>query len=40
MKTEVIRNQAGAATAKKTMKNLILNRCVLGVLGGQIQVNS
>lgn len=37
MKTEVIQNQAGAATAKKTMKKLILNLCVLSVLCGQTQ---
>lgn len=31
MKTEVIRNQAGVATAKKTMKKLILKLCVSSV---------
>ena len=40
MKTQVIRNQTGVATAKKSMKNVTLNRCVLGVLGGQIKAAS
>jgi hypothetical protein len=39
MKIEAIRNQAGAATANKPMKKLILNLCAICVLGVQIQAN-